>query len=132
MCTSARLGLDLSLMLELLQGLLLTVIPTCIPGTGTSLKNGYSIVVLRTEKVPFSKDFFSNFTPFLLENKEKSELKFTPFSRKTRIFSEILHLFHMKTEKSGLKFNPFFKSNQIKLKLNIFILNRYGPQYTMR
>ncbi len=49
------------------------------PGTGTSMKNGYSIVVRRIEKGPFSKDIFSNFTPFLRENKEKSELKFTPF-----------------------------------------------------
>ncbi len=47
------------------------------PGTGTSMKNGYSIVGLRIEKDPFSKNIFSNFTHFLRENKEKSELKFT-------------------------------------------------------
>ncbi len=41
-------------------------------GTGTSKKNGYSIVVLTIEKDPFSKDIFSNFSPFLHENKEKS------------------------------------------------------------
>ncbi len=43
------------------------------------MKNGYSIVVLRIEKGPFSKDIFNNFTPFLHENKEKSEFKFTSF-----------------------------------------------------
>ncbi len=42
-----------------------------MPGKGTSMKNGYSIVGLRIEKDPFSKDIFSNFTPFLHENKEK-------------------------------------------------------------
>ncbi len=91
-----------------------------MPGTGTSMKNGYSIVDLRIEK-----GIFNNFTPILHESKEKSELKLPPFSAKTRIFSEILHPFRV-------KFTPFFKSNQIKLKLNIFILNRYGPHYTIR
>ncbi len=38
------------------------------PGTGTSMNNGYSIVVLRIEKDRFSNDIFSNFTPFLHEN----------------------------------------------------------------
>ncbi len=49
------------------------------PGTGTSIKNGYSIVVMGIEKDPFSKDIFSNFTPFLYEKKEKSEVKFILF-----------------------------------------------------
>ncbi len=81
------------------------------PSTGTFMKNGYSIVITRIENDPFSKDIFSNFTPFLHENKEKSELKFTPFFCKLRIFSELLHTFHVKTkQKSGLEFTPFFKS----------------------
>ncbi len=70
------------------------------PGTGTSMKNGYSIVSLKIEKDPFSKVIFGNFTPFLPENKEKSELKFTPFFSKTRIFSEILHPFREKTRRN--------------------------------
>ncbi len=88
------------------------------------MKNGYSIVVLRIEKGPFSKDIFSNFASFLSENKEKSELKFTLISAKQGYFQK-LYTFRV-------KFTPFFKSNPIKLKLNIFILNRYGPHYTMR
>ncbi len=95
------------------------------PDTSTAMKNGYAIVVLRIEKGPFSKDIFSNFTPFLCENKEKSETKFTPLFCKARIFSEMLHPFQV-------KFTQYFKSNPIKLKLNIFILNRYGPHYTIR
>ncbi len=63
------------------------------PGTGTSMKNGYSIVILRIEKDPFSKDIFSNFTPFLHEKKEKSELKLTPFSAKQGYFHNFYALF---------------------------------------
>ncbi len=99
-------------------------------GMSTSMKNGYSIVVLRIEKDPFSKDISSNFTPLLHENK-KSELKFTPLFCKTRIFSEILHPFHVKTRRNQDLNLPHF-SNQIKLKSNIFILNRYGHYCTMR
>ncbi len=64
------------------------------------MKNRYSIVILGIEKDPFSKDIFSNFTPFLRENKEKSELKYTPFSCKTRIFSDILDPFRLKIRRN--------------------------------
>ncbi len=81
------------------------------PGTSTSMKNGYSIVILRIEKGPFSKDIFSNFTPFLHENKEKLELKFTPF------FLQNKDIFRNLTPFS-CEIYPIFqiKSNQIKIK----------------
>ncbi len=81
------------------------------PGTGTSMKNGHSIVVLRIEKGPFSKDIFSNFTPFLRENKEKSELKFASF------FLQNKDIFRNLTPFSR-EIYPIFqiKSNQIKIK----------------
>ncbi len=89
------------------------------PGTGTSMKNGYSIVGLRIKKDPFFKDIFSNFTSFLCENKEKSELNCTPTSAKQDIFRNFTPFSHENKDKSGLKFTLFFKSNQIKLKSNI-------------
>ncbi len=66
-------------------------------------------------KGPFSKDIFSNFTPFLCKNKEKSELKFTPF------FLQNKDIFRNLTPFS-CKIYPIFqiKSNQIKIKYLLF------------
>ncbi len=69
--------------------------------------------------------YFQQFYLFLHENKEKSELKFTLFFLQNKDIFRNLTPF-------CVKFTPFFKSSQIKLKLNIFILNRYWPHYTMR
>ncbi len=66
------------------------------PGTGTSMKKEYSIVILRIEKDPFPKDIFYQFSPFLHENKEKSELKFTSFSSKQGYFQKCYTLFTWK------------------------------------
>ncbi len=53
-------------------GLVTSLLKECHTGSGTSMKNGYSIVILRIEKDPFSKGIFNNFIPFLSENKVKS------------------------------------------------------------
>ncbi len=73
------------------------------------MKNVYSIIVLRIEKGLFSKDIFSNFTHFLRENKEKSELKFTPFFLQNKDICRNLTPF-------SREIYPIFqiKSNQIK------------------
>ncbi len=79
------------------------------------------------KRSPFPRIFSAILPPFCVKTRRNQSLNLSPFPWKARIFSEILQPFHVKTEKSGLKFTPFFKSNQIKLELNIFILNRYGP-----
>ncbi len=76
-------------------------------------------------RAPFPRIFSAILPPFCLKTRRNQSLNIPLFSCKRMIFSEIWHPFRV-------KFTPFFKSNQMKLKLNIFILNRYGSHYSMR
>ncbi len=82
------------------------------PDTCTSMKNGYSIIGLRIEKDPFSKDIFSNFTPLCVKTRRYQSLNLPTFLQNKDIFRNFTP-FWMKTRRNqGLNLPHF--SYQIK------------------
>ncbi len=68
------------------------------PGTGTSMKKEYSIVILRIEKDPFSKDIFINFPPFCMKIRRNQSLNLPLFLQNKDIFRNVTPFSHENKE----------------------------------